>query len=383
MQSVAMGWLILTLTDKSAWHLGANLALQYMPMLFFGMYGGVVVDRYDKRKILFLTQASAGVLALVVGVLVTTNTVTVGILYIVAFLLGIVNLFDVPARQAFVQEMVGRELIVNAVSLNSVLMNAGRIVGPAIAGVVITLVGVAACFYVNAASYLAVIVALFMMRSSELTRIRIVTRQKHQMRDGLRYVSRDIQLRDVLISIAIVGTFAFNFTVTLPTLAVITFHESRAIGYTALMTAMGFGAMFGGLYVAHRQRPTVRLLSVLGVSFGIFMTGVGLSPNIVIAVILMVPTGATSIAFLSTANAFLQINSAEEMRGRVMSLYGTAFLGTTPIGALIVAGIIAATNPRVGILVGSSLTLVVGLCLVGVLRHRAAAVADPRAVSAA
>jgi len=381
MQSVAMGWLILTLTHNSLIHLSANLALQYLPMLLFGVYGGVVADRCDKRKILYCTQASAGALALVLGVLVSTHHATVPAIYAVALALGVVNLFDVPARQAFVQEMVGRDLITNAVSLNSVLMNLGRIIGPAIALAFIALVGTAACFYANAASYGAVLIALALMRSSELNPIRRVSREKHQLRDGLRYVSHDVLLRDILISIAIVGLFAFNFTVTLPALAKITFHETAANGYGAEMTAMGIGAMFGGLYVAHRQRPSVRLLSTLAILFGLFMTGVALAPTIYVAVILMVPTGATSIAFVSTANAMLQLNSTEQMRGRVMSLYGTAFLGTTPVGALAVGVIATLSNPRVAMLVGSILTLATGLALGALLSHRANVASDAAAAS--
>jgi MFS family permease len=370
MQTVAMGWLILRLTSNSAAHLGASVALQYLPMLLFATYGGVIADRHDKRRILYVTQSSAGLCALALGVLVSTNHATVASIYVVSLLLGIVNLFDMPARQAFVQEMVGRELIANAVSLNSVLMNAGRLVGPMIAGLFIALTGIAACFYANAASYAAVLVALAMMRSHELTPIRTVRREKRQLRLGLHYVGETPLLRDVLIAVAVVGTFAFNFTVTLPLFARVTFHDSNALGYMMEMTAMGLGAMVGGLYIAHRQRPTLRLLAVLGTTFGLFMTAVAVAPTLGVAVILMVPMGAVSIAFVSTGNAILQLNSAEQMRGRVMSLYGTAFLGTTPIGALVIAAIIAASNPRVGMLVGSLLTLATGLALLGVLHRR-------------
>jgi MFS family permease len=354
-------------------------------MLLFGVYGGVVADRYDKRRILYCTQSAAGLLALTVGILVTVygaHDVPLAAIYVMSLGLGFVNLFDVPARQAFVQEMVGKDLIANAVSLNSVLMNAGRIVGPAFAGLLI-LIGIATCFYVNAASFLAVIIALSMMRSDELTRIRRIHRDKGQMRDGLRYVWRTPLLRNVLLAIAVVGTFAFNFTVTLPTLAKVTFEQTTAFGFTMEMVAMGVGAMFGGLYVAHRQRPTVALLSVLGVAFGMSLTLVAVAPSIVLAIIMMVPTGAASIAFVATANALMQLNSAESMRGRVMSLYGTAFLGTTPIGVEIVGRVIDATNPRIGILVGSLLTLLTGVALALTLRRRAVAPAPVEQVATA
>jgi MFS family permease len=371
MQSLAQGWLVYRTTHQSGSMLGIAVALQYVPMLVFGSYGGLVADRNDKRRILYVTQTGAGLLALVLGILVTTHHANVPSIFALAFTLGIVNLFDVPARQSFVQEMVGRDLISNAVSLNSVLMNAGRAVGPAIAGGLIATVGVATCFYVNAASYVFVLAALVSMRSSELTPIRRVEREKNQLRLGLAYVRDTPLLRDVLLCTAVVGTFAFNFTVTLQPLAVKTFHEHGAASFSYLLSAMGCGAVLGGLYVAHRSRPTVTLLVTLAGLFGTFMTVVALSPTVLIATIFMVFTGAASIAFVATANALLQLNSQEQIRGRVMSLYSIAFLGSTPVGATIMGLIIDASNPRIGLLTGSVLTLASGLWLTLVLRHKA------------
>ena len=368
MQSVAQGWLVLQLTGSS-FDLGIAVALQFLPILVIGSYGGLVADRYDKRRILYFTQTSAGLLALLLAVLITTHHVQVTTVYFVAFALGIVNLFDVPARQAFVQQMVGRDLIANAVSLNSVLMNAGRVIGPGVAAGIIALIGTAGCFYANAVSYVAVLIALAMMRRRDFVKMRVVPREHGQLRLGLRYVWQTPELRNVIVAIAVVGTFAFNFTVTLPLLAHSTFHETTAAQYGLLMGAMGLGAIVGGLFVAHRSRPTPRLLALLAIGFGLFMTGVALSPSVVWAEILMVPTGAFAIAFVSSANATLQLNSTEQMRGRVMSLYATAFLGTTPIGAPLVGLLIAATNPRVGLLVGSSLTLLTGVVLFVKLRQ--------------
>jgi MFS family permease len=369
MQTVAQSWLILKLTHNSAIYLGVGAALQYVPMLLFASYGGLVADRHEKRRILYVTQLSAGLLALALGVLVTTHHDSIHAIYALAFLLGIVNLFDNPARQSFVQEMVGPELITNAVSLNSVLMNLGRLIGPAIAGGLIAAVGTATCFYVNAASYITVIVALALMRSADLMTIRTVHRAKRQLRLGFAYMLETPLLRDVLAATFVVGTFAFNFTVTLPELTRVTFHETSALRYTIILTAMGLGAVIGGLYIAHRSRPTVTLLAVLATAFGVFMSVVAMAPSLPVATAAMVPTGAVSIAFVSTANALLQLNSAEEMRGRVMSLYATAFLGTTPIGAVAIGAVIAASNPRVGLMVGSTLTLVTGLWLLAARRR--------------
>jgi MFS family permease len=368
MQSVAQGWLVLQLTNSSV-DLGFAIALQYLPILLFGTYGGLVADRHEKRRILYFTQSSAGLLALTLGLLMTTHHVTVDTVFVLATLLGFVNLFDVPARQAFVQEMVGRDLIANAVSLNSALMNSGRVIGPSVAAGLIALVGTAACFYTNAASYVAVIFALALMRRGELLPMQTVRRQPGQLRLGLKYVRETPQLRNVIIAVAVVGTFAFNFTVTLPLLARVTFHQKSATQYGLLMGAMGAGAVAGGLLAAHRSRPTPRLLALLAVSFGVFMTLVAFAPTILWAQIFLVPTGACSIAFVSTANSTLQLNSGQQMRGRVMSLYTIAFLGTTPFGAPLVGVLIGATNPRIGILLGAILTLFTGLWLVLVLRQ--------------
>jgi MFS family permease len=366
MQSVAQGWLVLQLTGSSV-DLGIAIALQFVPILLFGSYGGLIADRHEKRRILYFTQASAGLLALLLGVLISTHHVVAMTVYIVAAGLGFVNLFDVPARQAFVQEMVGRDLIANAVSLNSVLMNAGRVIGPGIAAAFIALIGTSGAFYANAVSYVAVIIALAMMRRAEFVPMKTVRREKGQLRLGLRYVWETPMLRNVIASVALVGLFAFNFTVTLPLLARTTFHEKTAAQYGILMGAMGIGAMIGGLLIAHRSRPTPKLLAGLALGFGLFMALTALAPSILLADIAMVPTGAFSIAFMASANATLQLNSSEHMRGRVMSLYAIAFLGTTPIGAPLIGLIIAGANPRIGILVGAGVTFLTGVVLVAQL----------------
>ena len=368
MQSVAQGWLVLQLTGSSV-DLGIAIALQFLPILLAGSYGGLVADRHDKRRILYLTQLAAGLLALLLGILISVHHVTPMTVYAIALALGFVNLFDMPARQAFVQEMVGRELIANAVSLNSVLMNSGRLIGPGIAAAFIATVGTAACFYANAGSYLAVLVALAMMRSKDFLPMATVERERGQLRLGLRYVWETPVLRDVIAAVAVVGVFAFNFTVTLPLFARITFHEKTASQYGLLMAAMGLGAIIGGLYIAHRSRPTPKLLVVLSLGFGFFMTLVAFAPNLTLAEIALIPTGAFSIAFISTGNATLQMNSTQQMRGRVMSLYGTAFLGSTPIGAPLIGAIVGWSNPRIGIFIGAVLTLLTGGWLLLNLRH--------------
>ncbi len=367
MQSVAQGWLLLQITGSSV-DLGIAVALQYVPMLVLGSYGGLVADRHEKRRILYATQSGAGVLALVLGVLVTTHHVNVASIYVIAALLGVVNLFDLPARQSFVQEMVGRDLIANAVSLNSVLMNSGRLIGPSIAATLIALVGTAACFYANAASFIAVIVALALMRSADFMTMKTVEREKGQLRLGLRYVMETPQLRKVILAVAVVGTFAFNFTVTLPVFAHVTFHQENAANYGLLLGAMGLGAVVGGLVIAHRSNPTPQLLAGLALGFGLFMTLTAFAPSLRLAALALVPTGAFSIAFMSTANSTLQLNSSQSMRGRVMSLYGVAFMGVTPIGAPLIGFIIAQSDPRMGLFTGAALTMVTAVGLLVSLR---------------
>jgi MFS family permease len=362
MQSLAQGWLVLQITGSSV-DLGIAVALQYVPMLLFGSYGGLVADRHEKRRILYFTQASAGLLALLLGILVATHHVNVLTVYVIAFGLGIVNLFDVPTRQAFVQEMVGRDLIANAVSLNSVLMNSGRLIGPGIAAGFIALVGTAACFFANAASFVAVLIALALMNAREFKTMNTVSREKGQLRNGLRYAFSTPMLRNVIIAVAVVGTFAYNFTVTLPLLATKTFHETSATHYGILMGAMGLGAVIGGLFVARRSRPTPEMLALLMLGFGLFMSMAAFAPTVTMAEIAMIPTGAFSIALIATANSLLQLNSTEQMRGRVMSLYSIAFLGTTPIGAPLVGLVVAWSNPRIGIFMGAAFALLTGLGL--------------------
>ncbi|MGD0393270.1 MAG: MFS transporter [Acidimicrobiales bacterium] len=355
MQTVAQAWLVLHLSGSSV-DLGLVVGLQFLPMLLFGPFGGLVADRVNKRKLLYATQSAGGLLALVLGALVVSHAVQLWQVYLLATLLGFVNVFDNPARQTFVMEMVGREDLPNAVSLNTVVMNASRVVGPAIGGVVIVLFGLGICFFVNAASYVAVLIGLAMMRSRELHPTEHVSRAKGQIREGFRYVWRTPSLRNTLLAIAIIGIFAYNFTVTLAVLAKVTFHGGAG-AYSLLTSCMGFGAVIGGLLAAHRARPTPRLLQVLALVFGGLLAAVALAPTLLTASILIVFMGAASIGFIATANATLQLSADPTMRGRVMALYAMAFLGTTPIGAPLVGAIAQWTNPRVALLVGAAATV--------------------------
>jgi MFS family permease len=380
MQSVAQAFLVLTVLHGTGLEVGIVLALQFLPILLAGSYGGLVADRRDKRKVLFVTQASAALLALALGLLTVTGTVQLWHVYVLASLLGVVNLFDNPARQTFVSEMVGRDLLPNAVSLNSVVMNSARVIGPAIGGVLILTVGLAGCFLVNAASYVAVIVALALMRPAELHRTPAVPRARGQVRDGLRYVWSTPDLRDPLLLMAVVGIFAFNFTTTLPLLAHTTFSGGAGT-YSAFTAAMGTGAVLGGLAVAHRSRPSARMLSVIGIAFGLSILAVSVAPGIGLTLVALFFMGACSISFIATANATMQLRSDPAMRGRVMALFAIAFLGSTPIGAPLMGAISDAASPRVALAVGAVATLAASLPLAWRWRHlRDGATPSPPAV---
>jgi MFS family permease len=379
MHAVALG--LLVLSDRlhgTGLDVGVVVALQFLPLLLFGTWAGLVVDRRDKRRLLYVTQTASGLLALALGVLVATDSVTMWQVMLIAALFGVVNMFDNPARQTFVSEMVGHDLMPNAISLNSVVMNSARVIGPALGGVLIVTVGFAACFLFNAASYGAVLIALFLMRPSELYQRPVVARARGQVREGLRYVWSTPALRDPLLAMAVVGIFAFNFTTTLPLLATITFHGGAGT-YSALTTAMGSGAIVGGLMVAHRSRPSGALLSVIGLAFGVMLLVVASAPTEAVALGALVLMGVCSISFIATANATVQLQSDPAMRGRVMALFAMAFLGSTPIGGPLMGWISDVSNPRVTLVVGGIATLAASLLLA--LRYRrsaAAALAESR-----
>ena len=362
MQTVSQAYLILFPLHGSGLDVAIATSLQFLPLLLLGPFGGLIADRLDKRRVLYATQGTAGVLALALGILVVTHSVTLWEVYALAAGLGVVNLFDNPARQTFVSEMVGLELLPNAVSLNSVLMNSARVIGPAIGGALILTVGVATCFFVNAVSYAAVIVALAMMRAAELYRQPGVVRARGQVREGLRYVWSTPDLKLPLISMAVVGVFAFNFTVTLPLLAKFTFGGGGAL-YSLFMVAMGAGAVLGGLTTAFHSRPSTRLLACIGLVFGVAILAVACAPSEAWAIVLLVPMGAASISFVATNNATLQLRAEPSMRGRVMSLNAIAFLGSTPIGAPLLGYLSDVTNPRLALALGGVATLVASIPL--------------------
>jgi MFS family permease len=356
MQGVAQSWLVLQLTGSGT-ALGLVLGAQFLPTLLGGPLGGVVADRFPKRRLLLMTNTAAGLLALVLGLLTATGLVQLWMVFVLAFLLGITNALDNPARQTFVQEMVGPTLLPNAVSLNSVVMNSSRMIGPATAGVLIATVGLAACFLINAASYIAVLAAIGLMRTKDLHAGPTVAKAKGQLREGFQYVWKTPALRTPLLMMGAIGTLTYEFAVTLPLLARFTF-DGDAGTYAAMSVVMAAGAVLGGLVVASRGTPTSKRLTGAAFVFGIVVLAVAAAPSLPVVFLLLPLVGASSITFIATSNATLQLTAPAEMKGRVMALFAVAFLGTTPIGGPIVGWIAQVTDPRVALALGGVVAIV-------------------------
>jgi MFS family permease len=367
MQSVAQAWLVLELTGSGV-ALGTVTALQFLPTLLLGPWGGLIADRVDKRRLLIWTQTASALLALALGVLVVTHVVVLWMVYALALGLGLVTMIDMPTRQTFVMEMVGREHVTNAVSLNGVIVNASRIVGPAVAGVLIATVGVGICFLVNAGSYLAVIAGLYMMRTQELQRGAITTRQGGQLRAGLRYVWRTPELRTPLLLMAVVGAIAYNFSVLLPLMVRFAFHGGAG-AFGVLFSVMGAGAVVGGLAVAAWGKATRRLLAGAALAMGGFLALAAVAPSLGFEMAAMLPVGVASTAFIAMSNSLLQLGATPEMRGRVMGLFAVVFLGTTPIGGPLVGWIAEQLGPRAALGIAAGVTALAGAVVLLSLRR--------------
>uniref|UniRef100_UPI002FE19792 MFS transporter n=1 Tax=Rhabdothermincola sp. TaxID=2820405 RepID=UPI002FE19792 len=359
MQTVAQAWLVLRLTGSGV-ALGVTTALQFLPMLVLGPWAGVIADRSDKRRLLLATQSAAGSLALVLGVLTATGAVQLWMVFLLALGLGLVNAFDMPARQSFVYEMVGPEHLTNAVGLNSTVMNAGRLVGPAVGGVVIATLGLATCFLLNALSYAAVLAALAAMRVGELHRTEPVARQHGQLLEGLRYVWVTPALRTPLLMLAVIGTLTYEFQVSLPILATFTFGAG-AEGYGALLSAMSAGAVIGGLVLAGRMTASHRGVGWSAAAFGLLVLVASVMPTLTATAVVMPLVGAASIAVITLTNATLQLTADPQMRARVIALYGVAFLGSTPIGGPIVGWVGETLGGRAALAIGGLAALVSAL----------------------
>jgi MFS family permease len=351
MQTVAQSWLVLQLTHSGT-ALGLVVALQTLPVLLLGPYGGVVADRVDKRKLMIALQSMMGVLALTLGLLTLTHVVTLWEVYALAFLLGLNNTFENPARQAFVLEMVGPTELRNAVSLNSVLVNAARAVGPAVAGLIIAAGGTGICFILNAVSFVAVVVSLLRLDVSKLSPTPPTARGKGQVREGLAYVKRTPELAGPLLMMALVGCLAYEFQVVLPVVASQTFHGGSAT-YGFLTASMGIGAVIGGLYVAARGKTGLRALTLSSAVFGVVIALAAAAPVLWLELLALTLVGGASVGFLAKGNSTLQLTASPQMRGRVMALWAVAFLGSTPIGGPIAGWVADTFGGRAGLVLGA------------------------------
>jgi MFS family permease len=333
MQRVAQSWLVLQLTD-SPLALGTVTALQFLPISLLSLFGGVLADRVPKRRLLMVTQSIQLLQAVAIAVLAGSGTIQLWHIYALAAVLGLANAFDTPARQAMLPEMVGRRDLTNAVALQSSLFNAARIFGPALAGGIIATVGVTACFWLNATSYLAVIAALVAMRPAEFVGLPAPSRGRvfGQLRDGLAYAlgTRDICL--VIIVLSALGTFGFNFNTFIPLLARYAL-DSDAAGFGLLFSCLGFGAVVAGLLLASREQATERALLVGAVVFVLLLFPVALSPWFGLTAALLTVLGAASTLFSATASTRMQLAAPIELRGRVMSIFTLLTMGSTPIGS--------------------------------------------------
>jgi MFS family permease len=373
MQTVAQGWLVLTLTNDPL-ALGIVTACQFLPVLLFGLFGGLIADALPKRPTLIVTQIVALVLALTLGILTITATVQVWMVYLLAIGLGFVNAVEMPVRQSFVVEMVGRADVGNAVALNSAVFNGARVVGPAVAGLIIGLVGIAACFFLNAASFLATLVAYLLMRESELLPsplmavARTVKGVAAQVGEGLAYARRTTTVGLAIATLGVVATAGMNFSVLVPVYARDTLGGD-ATTYGFLMATTGIGSLTCALMIAAGLRPTLRLLVGGAAVLGASLIALSAVQNEAVALPVMLCLGWAVIAMAATTNTIIQMTVPDHLRGRVMSIYTTVFAGSSPIGGLIAGAIAAAAGVAAALLVGGVVS--VGAAAVAGLRVRA------------
>jgi MFS family permease len=371
MQRIAQDWLVLKLTGSTT-ALGITTGLQFLPMLLFGLWGGVLADRYRKRLLLIGTQTAMGLLAAVMAVLVLSGAVEVWHVWLLAFGLGLATVVDNPARQSFVIEMVGRKDLANAVSLNSANFQLARIVGPAVGGLLITAIGTGWVFVVNAVSYIAVLIGLFAMRERELLTMPVVAREKGQLREGLRYVRGRPDLLVAIALVGFIGTFGFNFAVTLAAFSNEVFHAGPG-SFGLLNTVFAVGSLAGALLAARRGRTRLRVLVGAAIAFGLLETTAALMPGYWSFALILVPIGIAGLTFNTAANSTVQLGSDPAMRGRVMGIYMLVFMGGTPLGGPLTGWLAESFGPRAGLFAGGLISLAAAI-VVGVLLARHAGI---------
>ena len=351
MQRVAQDWLVLNLSHNSGAAIGVTTGLQFAPVLFFGLYGGVIADRFPKRRILITTQVLMGLLALTLGLLDLTGAVQLWQVYALAAGLGVASAFDMPARQAFVTELVGPSLLPNAVGLNSSAFNVARVLGPAVAGLMIASVGTSWVFLINAASFVAVIAGLLMIRHDELYVGKPVSRKKGAVREGLHYVRSRPDLIAITSLVGVVGMLGFNFQITSALMVKGIFHRG-AESYGLISATYALGSLLGALAAARRGRPARRLVFIAAAIYGVLEIVAALMPTYWTFFAVLVPFGFFTLTLSTAANTNVQLSVSPVMRGRVMALYLMVFMGGTPIGAPLVGWIAQVAGPRWSLIVG-------------------------------
>jgi len=351
MQMVAEVWLMLSLTGSGV-AVGMTTALQFLPILLFGAWGGVLADRFSKRRLLMVTQGLMALPALALFAIVSAGAVEPWMVLALVFVRGTVNAVDNPTRQAFPIEMVGPERVVNAVSLNSVLIHASRLFGPALAALTIAIAGVGPCFALNSLTFAVMIVALWRMDPAELREPPAASRERGAVRAGLRYVRRTPALAVPLALMALVGTFGLNFQVILPLLARFSF-DGGATAYAGLVAAMGVGSVIGALLTGAHGRTDARLIAGAALGFGLLALLAAAMPTILLEIPVLAALGAAAVTFAAAINSSLQLAVEPEMRGRVMALYSIVFLGSTPIGGPLAGWLSQAYDPRVALLLAA------------------------------
>ncbi len=365
LNATASAWLVLRLSN-SGFALGLNMALTFLPILLVGAFGGMLADRYDKRKILISTQAAYAILALTLFALAATDVAQLWMVYALSLAAGLVTALDNPTRQSFYMELVPEDDLTNAVSLNSAVFMGARIVGASAAALVIKTIGLADCFLIDGLSYIAVIGALLAMRTKDLHGREVrKTGERGSVREGFSYVWNTPELRRPLVLMTIVFTFAFNWSVLLPLLAKRTFGgDAATFGVMSALT--GVGAFVAALIMANRSSsssvaPDFRRLSIWSVASGAALLLTAVAPTLDLAYVSMIPLGLTVMTFIISANSMLQLRSLPEFRGRVMALYGMVFLGSTPIGSIITGFLAQHMGARAGFVLGGGSALVAGI----------------------
>lgn len=351
-ETVAQALLVLDLTHSGT-ILGLTTAARYGPVLLLSPYAGLLVDRHAKRHILLVTQTGLGLVSTVLGVTVLAGEIRLWQVFVLALLFGTFSAVDNPARQAFVQEVVGRGLIRNAVTLSSTTVNVARVIGPTIAAVLVSTIGIGWCFVVNAVSFAFVIASLLSLDPARLHPVPAIHRNRGQLRAGLRYAAGVPAIARSLLMMAIVGTFTFEFEVSLPLLARTTFHGSSTT-YSWLLAGLGAGAVAGGLYAARYARTGVARLATASICYALSVGFVAIAPTLPIAIAACVLAGAASIAFLTTCNSTIQLASEPDYRGRVTALSSMALVGSTPIGSPIIGALSDLAGPRYALGLGAA-----------------------------